>query len=145
MEAANFELTILNPDDGDGVVQLDVSITTRLYKASLDYYTGIEYFKEFGNALKEFPTSMEKCILEVGEDNDQSYIYLFLRAYIYDTLGHAGLEIKTRRNGAPIIAAYSHFSIATEVASLNTFGEALSKWVDSGEESFHFDFYTGLH
>jgi len=63
MQSANFELTIISKDEGDGVVQLDISVTTRLYKTSLDYYTGIEYFKEFGGALQKFPTSMEKCIL----------------------------------------------------------------------------------
>jgi hypothetical protein len=145
MSSANFKLTILSDDDGDGVVQLDISITTELYKTSLDHYMSLEYFKEFGNALKEFPANPKNCILELGEDSDRPYIYLSLRAYIYDTLGHAGLEVKMRRNGAAIISASSHFSIATEVASINALGQALSDWVDSGEKMLSFDLYTGMH
>jgi hypothetical protein len=145
MQSANFKITLLSEDDGDGGVQLDISITTELYKTSIDDYMSLEYFKEFGEALKAFPANPQNCVLELGEHSDRSYIYLSLRAYIYDTRGHAGLEVKMRRNGTPIISASSYFSIATEVASINAFGQALSDWVDSGEKIFSFDFYTGMH
>lgn len=145
MTTANIQLIKLY-DDGDGAVHLSISVTTELYKTSLDDYTSMDCFKVFGQKLLNFPKNSTEPALEWGDwDSERNLNCLLLRAYLYDTLGHAGLEVKMRRNGKPIIAAQTHFSIATEVASINAFGKALTEWVESGGTAFSFDFYTGLH
>jgi len=145
MPSANIELQILTKDDDDGMVQLSISASNPEFKASIDEYTGLAAYKNFGEKLREFPTNSRELIFESGVDDNRYPTYLFLRTYIYDTLGHAGLEVKMRKNGSAIVSAQSGFSIATEVASINAFGKALVEWVESGEDRLSFDFYSGLH
>ncbi len=141
MQPAMFEIEILDEDE-DVYNYFDIVISSNQYKASVQTYMYISDFKGFGEFLKHFPENSHEYILEVGEDNERFATYLFLKAYIYDTFGHAGLEVTIRKNGIPNIAAYAHFSISTEVATINAFGEALSNWADSGEKSFVFELYT---
>ncbi len=97
----------------------------------------------FGEKLQKFPRNLkDEVTLEIGKDDEHSYNYLFLRAYLYDTVGHAALEVKMRKNGALVIAAQAQFSVTTEVASLNEFGRVLSQWAQSAETKLEYSFYS---
>jgi hypothetical protein len=127
----------------DDFLQIEGVVSNDLFQATIDTYLNRDNLVIFGEKLQAFPRNLkDEVILEVGEDNEQSYSYLFLRAYLYDTVGHAALEVKIRKNGIPVIAAYTHFSIATEVASLNEFGRVLSEWANSAHTLLEYNLYS---
>jgi hypothetical protein len=63
---------------------------------------------------------------------------IFLRAFIYDGVGHCALEVRINNPALPPYSASAHFYILCEVATLNRLGKLLEKWVRSSESEFMF-------
>ncbi|MBI5297308.1 MAG: hypothetical protein HY869_17660 [Chloroflexi bacterium] len=145
MNSSRLRFERLQSYDDTSVIQMLFSAENDLHKTTIDIYFSIDHLIEFANQLREFPFSKNEIALAIGDNSTRPYAYLFLRAYVYDRPGHAGLEIKTRQNGSSLIASESHFTITTEVASINSFASALLEWSASAKRKLEFSLYSGFH
>jgi hypothetical protein len=129
-------------DEDDGIFYLDISGSNGLFSSSIQDYFNLEPFVPFGERLQTFPQkAIDRVVFEQGTNNDTSRTYLCLITYIYDHRGYALIEIVARNNGAPQIAASAHYSIKSEIASLNNFGRELVNWTKSLDKVFVHDFF----
>jgi hypothetical protein len=127
----------------EGMLCIDVSASNGLFSSSsATFWLQPGELIDFGKRLQGFPKHMDihdEIIISYGKDNEGSHGYLFLRFYIYDQVGHVGIEVKMRlapiegdRHGS-MNAAQAHFSIPTLVARINDLGRAIVSWVGSEE------------
>lgn len=107
------------------------------YAAAQDSYLDDSQWLEFARNLQSFPGDLASEVIFGGVYPEAAY-YIFLRAFIFDEVGHAALEIRIARNGDEVLTAKSHFSIRCEVATLNRLGSELQRWIESGDNEFEF-------
>jgi hypothetical protein len=136
-------LLILEPlwRDHDGMVQLRFSIEGSGFAATVDFFNYPEALQKFGRALHEFPRSpTDEVVCENGSSAPNSYSWLVLRAFVFDSVGHSALEVECERNGTRLASARSRFAVELEPATLNRLGLELASWASSvSEQSFVFD------
>jgi hypothetical protein len=146
---------LLNDDDGpamllalepiwhdhDGMVQLRFSLEGAGFAATVDFYSYGEALEEFGRALHEFPrSSTDEVVFENGSSAANSYRWLVLRAFVFNSVGHSALEVECQRNGTRLVSARSRFAVELEPATLNRLGLGLATWASRVSElSFVFD------
>ena len=82
------------------------------------------------------PSLKDEAVLESGRD-DRKYAHnLLIRAFVYESIGSAAVEIKATNNrSAAPYAALGQFSIRCEVSAVNRFGADLSAWLNRPEKS----------
>lgn len=127
---------------------IDVSASNGFFSSnSSTFWVHPKDLIKFGKRLQQFPKHMDihdEVVLNYGKDNEGSYGYLLLRVYIYDHVGHVGIEVKMRQNPiegdcyGSMDAARAHFSIPTLVAQINDLGRAIVNWVQSEERKLSF-------
>ncbi len=117
-----------------GIRHFEISVSNGSYTASQDFYEYITSIEVFGRALQTFPRSpKDEVRLEIGSREPSSAYWLFLRAYLYDATGHAGLIFEACNNTVDPWRQETRFTIRCEVASLNRLGSALVDWVRKGD------------
>ncbi len=131
-------------DEEDGMLCIDASASNGFFSSnSSGFWVYPEDVIRFGKQLQKFPKHRDihdEVVLSYGNDEGGGCGYLFLRVYIYDHVGHAGIEVKMRQNPIEgdtygrLDAAQAHFIIPTLVARINDLGRAIVNWVKSKEE-----------
>jgi hypothetical protein len=101
----------------------------------IDFYTQPDDLKPFAAALGAFPLHLnDEACFEVGSDLGRWAYHVYLRAYVFDPVGHSALEILTDNHTKPPDHQRVHLSIRSEAASLNRLGQLLEKWLESPSE-----------
>lgn len=106
------------------------------FVASQDFYADISDLRDLASALAAFPRDhADEVRFDVGK-RDQGWVHwLSLRAYLYDVVGHAALQVEMCNNTSDPWRREARFTIRCEVASLNRLGESLANWANGDEES----------
>lgn len=121
--------------DDDGMLQVELSASSRGNACELDFYAYPEQLTEFGEALSAFSGAAgQSAVFEIGSPKERSYCWIRVEAYPIDGVGHSALEICARKNGARHVSMSSMFSAELEVASINELGLAVKRF-GSGEAS----------
>lgn len=123
-------------DDERELCQFEVAASNGMYLVRQEFYAYQSDIEEFGRALMKFPlTSNDEVRLDIGGRNPRQAHWLLMRAYIYDSTGHAGLLFECCNNTVDPWRQEARFTIRCEVASLNRLGKALVEWaVNSNNE-----------
>jgi len=122
-----IKISVLNIDDDD--IQFQFQIENYCCKTSLDFYGNADDFKEFGQKLIDFPSSIDDtAMFQLGEDDRKWAYYMLLKAFCYDASGHTALRIVVDNLGDHVNGHRSEFSILSEAASINSFGQKLLQW-----------------
>lgn len=89
-----------------------------------------EELTDFGRLLTAFPSrAQDEIRFELGSLTEKWACYVLLRAYLFDAVGHAALEIHIDNRDSSPRCARANFSICCEVAALNRLGSDLQRWV----------------
>jgi hypothetical protein len=111
----------------------EVTASNREYLVRQQFYAYLDDIQEFGNVLKDFPlTTKDEVRFSIGARDPAQAHWLLLKAYIYDSTGHAGLLFECCDNTIDPWRQEARFTIRCEAASLNRLGKALVDWVRSG-------------
>ena len=102
---------------------------------ALDVYLHPEDVREWGEHLVDFGTSIEdEATFELGSREGNGAYYLLVRAFIYDSAGHAAIEFDADNLRTPPYGTQAHFFIPCEVASINRLGRQVRSWSKDGGE-----------
>jgi len=112
--------------------QFEVAASNGAFQVRQEFYAYHSDIKEFGSALMKFPlTGKDEVRFDIGFRNPAQAHWLLLRAYIYDSTGHAGLLFECCDNTVDPWRQEARFTIRCEVASLNRLGKALVEWAQN--------------
>jgi hypothetical protein len=129
MKDRTVQFKVLSVDDGDGLFFFEFSASNGLFSATQDFWEHPDAFEEFARVLSEFPTADENsAILEIGAMEENAAYYLRVRAYRFDAVGHAALEVVVDNHLKSEELAKANFQIPCEIAAINRLGNALRKW-----------------
>jgi hypothetical protein len=105
------------------------------FSATQRFYEDPESLASFAKELSSFPTQPSREVrFELGSLQENWAYYILLRAYLYDRVGHAAIEIAVDNREAADRAARASFHIRCEVAAINRLGKALQNWVANPSE-----------
>lgn len=114
---------------------VELRVTDGVTSTSIDFYTQDENLESFAEALNNFPRYLhDEASFEVGSDLGRQAYHVYLRGYIFDSVGHSALEVLTDNHAKPPDHARVHFSVRCEVAALNRLGEQLLQWIKAPEQ-----------
>jgi hypothetical protein len=113
--------------DHDGMLEFRFSVQTSGFAARINFYGDLETLETFGCSLCEFPRSSKD---EVTFENGT----IALRAFVFDGVGHSGLEIECQRIGTRLVSAHSLLAVELEPATINRLGSDLVNWTSSDVE-----------
>jgi hypothetical protein len=118
---------------------VELFISNGDFAAAQDSYISDQEFLEFGEALQAFPRNLQhEVIFENGSPAPNYSCYIRLKAFVYDGVGHAALEVKMESHGAVPYRASAHYYVLCEAAALNRLGQSLKLWVRSKAVEFEF-------
>lgn len=132
-------IRISRSDRDDPPPHVVLSISNEGFTAEQDSYVDDEQWLDFGKSLQSFPQSLDhEVIFENGTPDPRYYNYILLRAFVYDGVGHAALEVRMENHSAPPYTASAHFHILSDAAVWNHLGRLLESWAQSKESEFEF-------
>jgi hypothetical protein len=70
-------------------------------------------------------------VVELGGKSGKWAHFVLIRAFLFDSVGHAAIEFAVSNNSTPPYSAQTSFFIRSEVASINYLGQQLRAWVIS--------------
>src|SRR6266545_3683564 len=121
-----FHFHVAASDGGFGVAQ--------------EFYANVEDVIAFGSALEEFPRGLgDEVTLEAGRKGPRWAHWVSVRAYLYDSVGHAGVTVDVSNNVDDPYRREARVTIRCEVASLNHLGRSLVAWIRSHETTVRVD------
>jgi hypothetical protein len=115
----------------------ELLISNNDFSARREEYINDSFWLNFGIELQSFPKNLKDEVV-FGFGNAESDNPIFLRAFVYDGVGHSALEVKITRQSSPPYSASAHFYILCEVATLNLLGKELELWIKSAQNDFIF-------
>lgn len=129
-----LSLTRLPYDDSAWRVELCAS--NGQFMGTQEFYTHEEELINFGEQLERFPKDInDEVVFKQGEPSKDWFYFLLVRAFIFDSLGHAAVEIATSNNADSPCSTQVRFSILTEVAAINAFGQSIKEWITDTQAS----------
>jgi hypothetical protein len=118
---------------------IELSISSRGFAAQQDSYIDDEQWLDFGKALQSFPQSLDhEVVFESGSPDPLYHDYIRLRAFVYDGVGHAAMEVRMENHSAPPYTSSAHFHVLCDAAVWNHLGQLLESWAQSKESEFEF-------
>ena len=116
--------------DGDGMVQLAVTVSGSTHTAYDEPYLYPDDLEAFANELKEFPRSAgAEVILECGSKDTNAYGYFRMRVFLLKPMGLSALEFESEVRGDPPDRAEAHFFMPGMPADFNRMGSQLIDWL----------------
>ncbi|WP_426492908.1 hypothetical protein [Hymenobacter sp. 102] len=111
-----------------GMCTFFVTVQKGALEVQTSFYGDANSWKGFGNALLAFPTKTTQYLFFQSGIDSYAEEKILLKAYCYDSLGHAALTVNIDHQKEPPNDFRINFSIPAEVASLNQLGRLLAKW-----------------
>ena len=94
-----------------------------------DFYTYPQDLEALGLGFCKFPQNVKDEVrFKLGNRTGNWAYFILVRAFLYDSVGHAAIELAISNNAIPPYLAQTNFFICTEVASINNFGKQLIEW-----------------
>jgi hypothetical protein len=122
----NEGITLTRLPYDDSAWHVEVCASGGTYSAAQEFYV---YPTDIGDEVR----------YEIGGRTENWAHYLLLRAFIYDSVGHAALEFAAdNRCGVPG-HAQARFFICCEVAALNRLGKQLQTWTLDSDEPLNWN------
>lgn len=127
-----ISLTRLPYDDSAWHIELCAS--NGLFMGTQEFYAHKEDLVAFGKQLERFPVNIkDEAMFKQGGLPKNWFYFLLIRAFLFDSLGHAAIETSTSNNSVSPYVAQVRFFIRTEVAAINTLGQLIQEWTaDTG-------------
>ena len=115
----------------DSAWHVELRAHNHAFSAAQEFYTHAEDLRvlgvQFADFTGEFGTEVR---FELGDRTGKFAHYILLRAFSYDSVGHAALEFAGGNCGQPPYRAEASFSIFCDVAGINRLGEQLRLWAE---------------
>lgn len=109
---------------------VEITASNGYFSGVQDFYTHPEDLKILGTKFRDFPQNLhDEVILRLGEKSDKYAYFLLVRAFLYNSVGHAAIEFAADNNLKPPHQAQTNFFILTEVAAINQLGQQLLNWI----------------
>ncbi|WP_197031894.1 hypothetical protein [Hymenobacter swuensis] len=119
-----------------------VTVQKGALEVQTHFYGDANNWKGFGNALIAFPTKTTDYLFFQSGIGSYAEEKLLLKSYCYDSFGHAALTVNIDHQKEPPNDFRIHFSIPTEVASLNQLGRLLATWEVTNDSEIHWQAQT---
>lgn len=124
----------------DSAWHVEVCASNGTYSAAQDFYVYPADLADFGLRLVTFPSDIrDEVRYELGSRTEDWAYYLLMRAFLYDSVGHAALDFAVDNRRIIPGNAQASFSITCEVAALNRLGEQLQAWTFHSEEPLNWN------
>lgn len=109
---------------------IEISASNGYFSGVQDFYTYPEDLNIFGSNLYKFPQNIKDEVrFELGEQTDKYAYFVLIRAFLYNSVGHAAIEFAVDNNAKSPNHAQTSFFIHTEVNAINNLGQQLQSWV----------------
>jgi hypothetical protein len=116
----------------DSAWHVEVCASNGSFSGAQDFYTDPEDLETLGSDLCKFPKSIQDEVrFELGDKTDKWTYFVLVRAFLFDSVGHAAIEFAVSNNSTSPYSAQTSFFIHSEVASINYLGQQLQAWVIS--------------
>jgi hypothetical protein len=133
MASTFLSLERLSYDDSAWYVE--ISASNGYFSGVQDFYTYPEDLNTLSHGFCKFPRNIQDEVrLELGDRAGNWAYFLLVRAFLFDSVGHAALEFAADNMAPPPAHAQANFFIRTEVAAINYLGQQLRSWVISNDE-----------
>ena len=121
----------------DDAWHMTMSAADAEYRVEQEFYTYPSDLIELANCLQSFPKhGSDEVRFEVGSRDPSWAHWVFLRAFIVDTTGHAALVV-VGNNGDDFRMRSARFTIRCDVGSLNRLGAELRRWINEPGRPLH--------
>ena len=116
---------------------IQIGASNGYFSGFQDFYTYSQDLEVLGTKLCQFPQNLQdEVVLEVGERSAKCSCFVLVRAFLYDSVGHAAIEFAVDNNRKLLNHAQTNFFIRTEVAAINKLGQQLLSWLVSNDSQF---------
>ncbi|MBE9159588.1 hypothetical protein IQ265_22535 [Nodosilinea sp. LEGE 06152] len=110
--------------------RVEISASNGYFSGVQDFYTYPENLDALGADFYKFPQSIQDEVrFELGDRTGKWAYFVLVRAFLFDSVGHAAIEFAVDNNAMSIDHAQTSFFIRTEVAAINNLGQQLRAWV----------------
>lgn len=114
----------------DSAWHVEISASNGYFSGVQDFYTYPEDLNALGTDFYKFPQSIQDEVrFELGDRTGKWAYFVFVRAFLFDSVGHAAIEFAVDNNATSPNHAQTSFFIRTEVSAINNFGQELRAWV----------------
>jgi hypothetical protein len=108
-----------------------ISAADATYRVEQDFYVYAADLIALADRLQAFPQHRnEEVLFQVGSKNSGWAHWVFLRAFLHDTAGHAAITVDLGSSGDELLGRSAKFAVRCDVACLNRLGTELRRWVD---------------
>jgi hypothetical protein len=116
----------------NSVWHVEIGASNGSFSGKQDFYTYPEDLETLGSDLCKFPKSAQDEVrFELGDRTGKWAYFILIRAFLFDSVGHAAIEFSTGNNSTPPNHSQASFFIRSEVASINHLGQQLRTWIIS--------------
>ena len=116
---------------------ISLAATNGSFSGAQVFYADPQDLARFGRELASFPSqAYRETRFELGSPEGNWAYFVLIRAYLYNPVGHAAIEISIDNREPDERAAKTTFQILCEVAGLNRLGDGLLQWVTNPREPF---------
>ena len=116
----------------DSAWHIEIGASNGSFSGAQDFYTYPEDLETLGSDLCKFPASIQDEVrFELGDQAGKWAYFVLIRAFLFDSVGHAAIEFAVSNNSTPPNHAQTSFFIHSEVAAINYLGQQLRSWVIS--------------
>ncbi len=130
IKTRSLTFKVIRPD-WDDISEFEITAMSNNWQASLKFWGEASTFKDFGNQLVSFGANLKQSVqFELGSENlsDRWAYYVLLRAYCYDAVGHAAVEVALNNRTKNPDLQMVRFNILSEIEQINELGRLLSVW-----------------
>ncbi len=125
--------------DSDEMLQLEVTASNDAQVGTQDFYAYPETIANFGRNLMDFPkTASDIVSIEYGVQSN-FYCYFLLRVATLNARGNSAFELKFNSRSDPPSKVECNFFMASEPATINSFGKLLLDWLAKMDEPLKFE------
>ena len=127
---ANAFISLKRLPYNDLAWHVEISASNGYFSGVQDFYTYPENLDVLGADFYKFPQSIQDEVrFELGDRTGKWAHFVLVRAFIFDSVGHAAIEFAVDNNATSPNHAQTSFFIRTEVAAINNLGQQLRAWV----------------
>jgi hypothetical protein len=113
---------------------VEISASNGYFSGVQDFYTHPEDLNTLSSNLSKFPQNIQDEVrFELGERTNKWAYFVLIRAFLYNSVGHAAIQFAVDNNAKSPNNAQTSFFIHTEVNGINNFGQQLRTWVISND------------
>ena len=125
--------------DDDEMLQVAVSASNDLMKATQDFYIYPEDLSKFAKELEVyFPSDpTDEVILEYSHESENFYAFFKLRVF-RDSINKMCIEVITDNKRETPELSRAHFFINAELEHINKLGKKLMNWLSANEDKFEY-------